>query len=219
MKEVASMVLLLVLFAATNVGAADRVEVFNGSLRVAQPAGQWQQTDVVVTPEAQKYPVQWQQAFKNPGAIVPVKTSVKRGAMLDAAHQQENTILELGVAMIGNNVIDVVPGEGRVISSEPTYNPYIFFWAAAMLLMALSNWLIWRGRNENAAAFVVAAAIAAAAIAAFAAAAIAAIAIAIAFAFAIFAFVAFTLENSKAYQMAVAIFYMVMIVSIIAFYA
>ena len=206
MKEVASMVLLLVLFAATNVGAADRVEVFNGSLRVAQPAGQWQQTDVVVTPEAQKYPVQWQQAFKNPGAIVPVKTSVKRGAMLDAAHQQENTILELGVAMIGNNVIDVVPGEGRVISSEPTYNPYIFFWAAAMLLMALSNWLIWRGRNENAAAFVVAAAIAA-------------IAIAIAFAFAIFAFVAFTLENSKAYQMAVAIFYMVMIVSIIAFYA
>ena len=101
MKEVASMVLLLVLFAATNVGAADRVEVFNGSLRVAQPAGQWQQTDVVVTPEAQKYPAQWKQAFKNPGTIVPVKTSVTPGAMIDMVHQQKDAVLELGVVLTG----------------------------------------------------------------------------------------------------------------------
>ena len=216
--------LLVVLSIATNVGAADRVEINkNGLLRVAQPAEGWQQTDAVITPEAQKYPAAWQQVFRNPGTIVPVETSKKFGAMRDLVHQRKDTVLELGISMTekdGKKVIDVVKGEGAVIWMETFFNPYIFLWATAMLLMALAWWLIhcekFNGTLISLIALVVTllliiipalltgtALVASAAIVAL---------------LALFAAVAVD-PNVKAFRILVAVFYVAMIGSLIAFYA
>src|SRR3989339_113837 len=163
MNKVALLMLLAVLFTAANVGEAERVEILNGSSRVAQPAGQWQQTDVVVTTE---------------------KTSEK--------------------------VVDIVPREEKSVKSETLYNPFIFYWAAAMLLMVLSNLLTWRGRNGAAATFAFACAFTTfttlATLAAFAV-----------FAAAITALAAALVADRKSqeeYRVATVVFYMAMVVSI-----
>ena len=208
--------LLAMLSIAANIGAADRVEMNkNGLLRVAQSAEEWRQTGVTVTLEAQKYPAEWQRVFKNPDAIVPIETSIKFSAMRDLVHQQRDTVLELGIGMTkkdGKKVIDVVKGEGRVIQSETSYNSYIFLWTAAMLYMTWACWLIWRGKDgekDYATGIAIAAAIATFTLA-FIASAIATF---------IAAIVAYIGGSKKVYGALVAVFYVAMIISLIAFYA
>ena len=207
MKRFALILLFVAaLLVAAHVEAADRVEInTNGSLRVAQPADEWRQTNTFITKEAQQYPAEWQLALKHPGKIVPVETSVKFGAMRDLVHRQQDLILERGVKMTGN-VIDVVNGNGEAISSDMFYNPYIFLWVAAIALMTLAGWL----RRRHAA---FALALATAAAAAFATAA-AAFALATVAAVAAVFFALAAADNSKW----MSLFYVAMIVSAIAFY-
>jgi len=99
----------------------------------------------------------------------------------------------------------------RVEGFNSLFVPYIFFWAAAMLLMALSNWLMWRRRYKTAGVATLAAAYVAVA-----AAAVADFTVFIYIAIIAATIAAFDDENRS--RMIVVVFYIAMVISIIMEY-
>ncbi len=113
----------------------------NGELRASDIV--WKQTAVNIPEDVLAYGDAWKDAYKNLGAVVPVKPhhEIKRDGLF---HVIFETVSDIGIKYDDVTGFSVVE-QRTIVSTDRSFNPYLIFWLVSVIAMAIYLRLVREG--------------------------------------------------------------------------
>lgn len=153
MKKIGAVMFIttVVILLLTNTLFAGNVEKGDdGSLRLNEVVITYSPVDITVSKEALSHEMEWKEAIKTPGVVVPLVTT-RESQMVDFLHRKITTVVTGIVFDKRKKVVEIV--KGREVGEEVVFNPYFILWGLSILAMVSSNISFKKRRDNNFAAF------------------------------------------------------------------
>ena len=153
MKQITFVVFALIFFSISSLLQAAIVEIGSKGNLQTGTGETWTSTGVSISDEALQYDA-WKVAFREPGTLVPVKTSV-HSIKTGLFKTEDQTIVDLGLVYDKEKKIIWATRTQNVVETKTKFNPFLIFAVLAILMMIIGKSAVYMDNNKKNLAIIV----------------------------------------------------------------